>query len=193
MVGSFFAAIKVTHKGAIVNTQILALTKEGSGEVLEWRVSNLSLAPSFVGSVDKCGWSLDTAAERTRPTRDERRKALKIKHRTRSPRVAAVFWRRIEGRLARESTVSVRRGVHCPSTLARHGLLFSGRTDSAAANLRAVRPFTPQTATPTCAVGGIHLIDGPARGREQRRAVFICRRTCKGAWTWALSQKINSS
>jgi hypothetical protein len=61
------------------------------------------LLPS--GTVDKYELSLDTAAERTRPTRDQRRKALKIKQPIRSPRVAAVSWRRSEGRLARKSTV----------------------------------------------------------------------------------------
>ena len=44
-------------------------------------------------------------APRRLGSRDERRKALKIEHRIRSPRVAALFRRRIEGRLVRKSTV----------------------------------------------------------------------------------------
>jgi integrase len=45
----------------------------------------------------KSGASLDTAREKTAPTRDERKITVKIEDRIRSPRVAAFSWRRIEG------------------------------------------------------------------------------------------------
>src|SRR5437879_1486618 len=44
--------------------------------------------------------SLDTVSEKTRPTRDERDKLANYQNRP--PRVAARFWRRIEGRSVRE-------------------------------------------------------------------------------------------
>jgi hypothetical protein len=55
------------------------------------------------GTVDRRDRSLDTAAEKMRPTRDERTRALNVS--VRSPRVAAFSWRRIEGRLASDGAL----------------------------------------------------------------------------------------
>ena len=80
--------------------------------------------PRVEESVEKCAPSLDTAAEETRPTRDERRKALRIEPQLRSPRVAALSWRRIEGRFARKSTVSEAQGRTAISLPVRGALQF---------------------------------------------------------------------
>jgi len=69
--------------------------------------------PRSPEGVDKCALPLDTAAEKTRPTRGERRLPLKTKHRIRSPRVAAVLGRRIEGRPRAAAILAFAAFLHC--------------------------------------------------------------------------------
>ena len=76
----------------------------------EVALRNLPLTPSLVETVDKCEMPFDTAAEKMRPTRGERKKFFKIRYRNPFAASSRRHRRRIEGPPARKSTLSAGRG-----------------------------------------------------------------------------------